>query len=89
MADLFQRGGKRAYILRHYHAALKRRLARPYGVNPQLDDAAFVRELARTRELDEPALLALLGRLRAAPVDEAGLLRTVADADAYLSKIED
>ncbi|HWQ13744.1 MAG TPA: hypothetical protein VNL77_13155 [Roseiflexaceae bacterium] len=35
------------------------------------------------------ALLALLGRLRAAPVDEAGLLRTVADADAYLSKIED
>jgi hypothetical protein len=83
MADLFQRGGKRAYILSHYHAALKRRLAKSYGVNPQLDDAAFVRELARARELDEPALLALLGRMRATSVDEAGLLRAVADADAF------
>jgi hypothetical protein len=49
MADLFQRGGKRAYILRHYHSALKRRLAKPLGISPQLDDAAFVRELARAR----------------------------------------
>ena len=82
MADLFQRSGKRAYILRHYHAALKRRLARPYGINPGLDDAEFVRELARFREVDAPALLALLARLRSERVGEAELVRTVADAEA-------
>ncbi|MCG8352026.1 MAG: DUF4350 domain-containing protein, partial [Chloroflexales bacterium] len=36
MADLFQRGGKQHFILLHYHQAFKRRLARPYGINPRL-----------------------------------------------------
>ncbi len=85
MADLFQRGGKRAYILRHYHATFKRRLARPYGINPQLDDREFVRELARFHEVDEPALLALLARLRAERSSEADMVRAVADADALLA----
>jgi hypothetical protein len=85
MADLFQRGGKRAYILRHYHATFKRRLARPYGINPQLDDREFVRELARFREVDEPALLALLARLRSERTSEADMVRTVAEADALLA----
>lgn len=86
MADLFQRSGKRGYILRHYHAAFKRRLARPYGINPQLDDAAFVYELARFRQVDEPALLALLERLRRADAGEAELVRTVAEAEATAGK---
>jgi len=81
MADLFQRGGKRAYILRHYRAALKRRLARKDGVNPQVDDAEFLRELARARPIDEQALGALLQRLRAENPGEAELVRAVADAD--------
>jgi len=81
MADLFQRGGKRAYILKHYHSALKRRLARKDGANPQLDDADFVRELARARPIDEQALTALLQRLRAENPGEAELVRAVADAD--------
>lgn len=85
MAELFRRGGKRGYILRHYRAALKRRLARPYGVNPQIDDAEFVRELARFRELDEPALLALLARMRGDRADEAELVRTVAEAEQILA----
>jgi hypothetical protein len=84
MADLFQRGGKRAYILHHYHNAFKRRLARKDGVNPQLDDAEFVRELARFRPLDEPALLALLSRLRSEKIGEAELVRAIGDADATL-----
>ncbi|MFL5801216.1 MAG: DUF4350 domain-containing protein [Roseiflexaceae bacterium] len=84
MADLFQRGGKRAYILRHYHAAFKRRLAKPLGANPQLPDDEFVRELTRYRDLDEPALLALLARLRGERANEAELLRAVAEADEYL-----
>ncbi len=81
MADLFQRGGKRAYILKHYRGALKRRLARKDGVNPQLDDADFVRDLSRARQIDEQAVTALLQRLRAENLGEAELVRAVADAD--------
>ncbi len=88
MADLFQRGGKRSYILRHFYQSFKRRLARPAGINPQLDDSAFVRELGRSREVDEPALLALLGRLRNERIGEADLVRTVADAEAMLAQLE-
>ncbi|MEN9937739.1 MAG: hypothetical protein RLZZ387_4318 [Chloroflexota bacterium] len=82
MANLFQRGGKRAYIVGHYRDALKRRLARPYGISPRLEDEAFVRELARAREVDEARLLTLLARLRTAPPDDDALLRAVAEADA-------
>jgi hypothetical protein len=87
MADLFQRGGKRAYILGHYHAAFKRRLAKPLGVNPQLPDEEFTRELARQRELDEAALLAMLARLRAERADETALVQTVAAADALADEL--
>jgi hypothetical protein len=87
MADLFQRGGKRAYILRHYHAAAKRRLARRDGVNPRLPDGEFVGELARARPIDEPALLALLARLRAEQPSEADLVRAVAEADALVDQV--
>jgi len=82
MADLFQRGGKRDYILKHYHSAFKRRLARKDGINPRLDDAEFARELARARDVNESELLALLARLRAAKPSEAELVRAVSEADA-------
>ncbi|HJZ50170.1 MAG TPA: DUF4350 domain-containing protein, partial [Roseiflexaceae bacterium] len=78
----FQRGGKRDYILSHYYSALKRRLAHKDGINPQLDDREFARELARAREVNEPELLALLARLRAANPSEAELVRAVSQADA-------
>lgn len=71
MADLFQRGGKRDYIAQHYYTAFKRRLARRDGIMPNDDDGAFVRELARLRPIDEPALTALLARLRTARSEEA------------------
>jgi hypothetical protein len=85
MADLFQRGGKRAYVLGHYRAAFKRRLAKPYGVNPRLDDDELVRALGQAGDVDEPALRALLARLGAPSPAEGELLRVVADADAYLA----
>lgn len=88
MADLFQRGGKRAYILRHFYQSFKRRLARPAGVSPQLDDAAFVHELGRAREVDETALLALLRRLHNERISEADMVRVVADAEAMLAQWE-
>lgn len=86
MADLFQRSGKRDFMLHHYAITFKRRLARPYGINPRLDDATFVSELARQREIDQPALLALLTRLQTTPVSEQALIQAVADADAVLRK---
>jgi hypothetical protein len=87
MADLFQRGGKRGYILRHYYDSLKRRLARKDGINPGLNDAEFVRELARARAVDERELLALLARLRADRLSEADLVRAVADADELAARL--
>ena len=82
IADLFQRGGKRDYILKHYHSAFKRALARKDGINPQIDDAEFARELSRARDVNEPALLVLLARLRSAKASEAELVRAVSEADA-------
>lgn len=84
LADMLQRGGKREYVARHYHAALKRRLARGHGVSPDLDDEAFAEGVAKAGELDERQVLALLGRLRAAQSDDASLLRAVAEADALI-----
>ena len=88
MADLFQRGGKRGYILGHYHTAFKRALARKDGINPQIDDAEFVRELARARDVNEQEVLALLTRLRAGSPSEADLVRAVGDADALASIVD-
>ena len=87
MADLFQRGGKRDYILRHYYESFKRRVARRDGVNPRLDDAEFVRDLARARPVNEPELLALLARLRADRPSEADLVRAVAEADQLAEEL--
>jgi hypothetical protein len=89
MADLFQRGGKRSFVLRHYHDSLKRHLARPYGISPHLDDAAFVRELARYRQLseeDQERLRTLLARMRREQIGEDELLRLIAEADAARSR---
>lgn len=84
IADLYQRGGKRAYMLRHFYTDFKRRLAQPYGINPQTDDHEFVYQLKRVRPIDEAALLALLAQLQAAPASDADLLRVVVAADAFI-----
>ena len=85
LAGLLRRGGKREYVLRHYHNALKRRLARPYGFVPPEDDAVFVAELQRRRALDDAQaaqLGTLLRRLRSTRGDEE-LVRLVREADAF------
>jgi hypothetical protein len=82
MADMFQRGKKRGFVLRHYHTAFKRRLAKPYGINPRLEDELFVAELARYQPVDQTTLLALLQRLRQQHISEDDLLRVVHEADS-------
>jgi len=85
MADLYQRGGKRGFIQQHYYTDVKRRLARPYGISPHLDDEAFVRDLA-TYQGAAPSenVLNLLKRLRNDGLSEAELLRMVAESDEVL-----
>jgi hypothetical protein len=85
MADLFLRGGKLAFVRDHYHRQLKRRLARSYGVNPQLDDEQFASELDRSAAIDAAELLVLLRRLRQA-ADDGALLGALAEADRFLQR---
>ncbi len=85
VADLLRRGSKRAFVAAHEHQRLKRRLARPYAVNPALDDQDFVRELSRFQRYRESDLVAILARLRN-PADEQALMHTVGEADAFAAR---
>jgi Domain of unknown function (DUF4350) len=87
MADLLQRGSKRSYILQHYYQQYKRRLAKPYGISPQIADTEFIAELARIRPIDEPALRLLFERFQASQVSEAQLVATIAEADRVLEEM--
>jgi hypothetical protein len=85
VAHLLRRGRKRGPVAQHFHAALKRRLARPYGFVAPQDDTAFVRELVRVGGAsDEQAarLRPLLEALRKPDMSDAELVRLVREADA-------
>jgi hypothetical protein len=85
MAGLMRRGGRRTFVLRHQHDRLKRELALPWRLNPDLPDDAFVASLAAGQpELDAAALRALLGRLSAENVGEGEMVRLVGQVDAWL-----
>lgn len=84
MAGLLRRAGKLDYAQAHFHASLKRRLARAHGLNPRLEDAAFVESLAETNPALARAAQEILARLAAPIGSEAELLRTVAAADELL-----
>jgi hypothetical protein len=87
MAGLFQRGRKADYMLSHYYTDVKRRLARPYGISPQLDDAEFVRELCAVRtDLDPAQLRDLLMRMRNPQPTDTDMVRLVAAADDLLKR---
>ena len=86
MADLLQRGGKRAYILQHYHQQFKRRLARPYGISPQVEDSEFVAELTRFHPIDEPTLRGILARLRSSQPNEEQFVATIVEAERLLEE---
>ncbi len=85
MAGLFRRAGRRSFAMRHHHDRLKRGLARPWRLNPDLPDGAFVAELARVRDdLDAAALRDLLARLSGERVSEGELVRLVGEVDRWL-----
>lgn len=78
MANLFRRANKRGMVLQHYRHSLKRRLGRPYHLNPELADERYVEMLARLRpELDHNELVRILTSLRRTDITEADLVKTI------------
>lgn len=78
MANLFRRANKRGMVLQHYRHSLKRRLGRPYHLNPDLPDERYVELLARLRpELDRAELVRVLNSLRRNDTTEADLVKTI------------
>jgi hypothetical protein len=78
MANLFRRANKRGMVLQHYRHSLKRRLGRPYHLNPELSDEGYVEMLTRLRpEIDRAELVRLLNSLRRADATEADLVKTI------------
>lgn len=78
MANLFRRANKRGMVLNHYRHSLKRRLGRPYHLNPELSDERFVEMIARLRpELDRAELVRILNSLRRTDTAEADLVKSI------------
>jgi hypothetical protein len=66
MANLARAAGQSNATLLRYRDGIKRRLGRPYRIDPNLDDDAFVAELAQAdASLDRERLLKLLRELSA------------------------
>lgn len=84
MANLRRRAGRRHDTLRHYKDQLKRRLARPYRIDPRLADDQFIQALARcdpiydARRAELAQLLAGLSRQRVAERDMIALANQAA-----------
>ncbi len=78
MANLFRRANKRGMVLQHYRHALKRRLGRPFHLNPDLPDERYLELIARMRpELDRAELAQILNGLRRTDTSEADLVQAV------------
>jgi hypothetical protein len=84
MANLFRRADKRGMVLQHYRHSLKRRLGRPYHLNPELSDERYLEMLTRLRpELDRAELVRLLNSLRRTDTTETDLVKTIEQAVTF------
>lgn len=78
MANLFRRANKRSMVLDHYRRSLKRRLGRPFHLDPELPDNRYIELLTRMRpDLNSAELERILAALRRSNMTEADLVRTV------------
>lgn len=84
MAELFQRGGKQSYISRHFYNTFKRRIARPFGINPKIDDSQFLLELERHNLPDRDQIAQILAKLQRKELSEKELLEVIKQADRLL-----
>jgi len=90
LADLFRRANKQTAVLEHYRQQLKRRLARPFGLDATLPDDEFVGLLRQMRpDLDAGALTQTLRALHVPAggrVSEAQLVQLAAEASKAFIK---
>lgn len=91
MADLRRRAGQRRGVAEHHKSQLKIALARPWGLDPSLADADFLRALAAADPASPEQLAALERVLRDLDhvANEGDLLRAVAAAEAIREKRPD
>ena len=75
MAQLFRRAGKRSIVQKHYYQHLKRKLAQPYRINPDLPDDEFVATLARHTDRIDQNLLAQTLRALQQKMSERALVK--------------
>lgn len=75
MAQLFRRAGKRFIVQKHYYQHLKRKLAQPYRINPDLPDDEFVATLARHTDRIDQNLLAQTLRALQQKMSERALVK--------------
>ncbi|GAA5529743.1 DUF4350 domain-containing protein [Herpetosiphon gulosus] len=86
MANLFQRGRQAEHMQAHYKTYLKRRVAKPYGINPKLDDQSFLSEVQRYSDtIDRNHLAHLLNHLSQPNPSEATILALVNDIDRFIN----
>lgn len=81
LAGLLRRAGRADYLQGHFRSAFKRRLARAHGLNPDLDDAAYLEALADVSPAQARSAREVLAGLAQAAPDEQAILRAVAEAD--------
>lgn len=72
MAGLYERSGRLGGVAERYATELKERVGGAAGVEPQLDDAAFVDRLGGSGEARAEAVAAVLGRARALAAGRPG-----------------
>jgi hypothetical protein len=76
LAQLYRRAGKLSIVQHHYYLHLKRRLGRPYRINPDLPNDEFVDALARQDDhVDREALTRTLRAFDQKQVNESGLVK--------------
>jgi hypothetical protein len=84
MANLFRRANQRGMVLQHYRHSLKRRLGRPFHLNPDVPDERYIELITRVRpEIDRAELVRLLNGLRRTDTSEADLIKTVEHAVTF------
>ncbi len=86
MANLKRRAGRRQAVLAHYKDRLKRHLGRACGVDPSLDDGAFLSQLTVCRpDLDKGRLARLLANLSRSQVSERDMVRLAEETTQWLT----
>ena len=87
MTALYQRGNTRSAILKQIRDTFRSDLAARWNINPSIESASFVEEIAKRKPIDGDELQELLTRLEPhGDISEAHLLSLAKQVEAYRDK---